>query len=67
MQQRTQRTRALGGAILIATGAVWVGQGTGVLGGGSFMVGDPLWTVFGLLAIAAGIGFIWWAAFRGQP
>jgi hypothetical protein len=52
------RTRAIGGVIIIATGLVWIGQGSGLLRGSSFMVGDPLWIVLGLLAVAVGIGFL---------
>jgi hypothetical protein len=52
------RTRAIGGVIIIATGLVWIGQGSGLLRGSSFMVGDPLWVVLGLLAVAVGIGFL---------
>ena len=59
------RTRAIGGAVLIATGGVWLGQGTGLISGSSFMVGDPLWIIFGVLAIVVGIGFMW-VGLRGQ-
>jgi hypothetical protein len=52
------RTRAIGGVIIIATGLVWIGQGSGLLRGSSFMDGDPLWVVLGLLAVAVGIGFL---------
>jgi hypothetical protein len=52
------RTRSIGGVIIIATGLVWIGQGSGLLSGSSFMVGDPLWVVLGLLAAVVGIGFI---------
>jgi hypothetical protein len=52
------RTRAIGGVIIIATGLVWIGQGSGLLRGSSFMVGDPLWIVLGLLAVAVGVGFL---------
>jgi hypothetical protein len=52
------RTRAVGGVIIIATGLVWIGQGSGLLRGSSFMVGDPLWVVLGLFAAAVGIGLI---------
>lgn len=52
------RTRRIGGVVLIATGLVWIGQGTGVIGGRSFMVGDPLWAWLGVIAVAIGIGFI---------
>jgi hypothetical protein len=59
------RTRAVGGAVIIATGAVWMAQGSGLLRGSSFMVGDPLWLVLGVVAVAIGIGFIW-AGVRGR-
>lgn len=52
------RTRTLGGVVLIATGAVWIGQGTGLLRGRSFMVGDPLWAWLGALGVVIGIAFI---------
>ena len=53
------RTRTLGGIVLIATGLVWIGQGTGLLRGESFMVGDPLWAWVGLVGVVAGVAFIW--------
>lgn len=52
------RTRTLGGVVLVATGLVWIGQGTGIIGGGSFMVGDPFWAWLGLVGVVAGIAFI---------
>lgn len=52
------RTRTLGGVVLIATGAVWIGQGTGLLRGRSFMVGDPLSAWLGALGVVIGIAFI---------
>ncbi|HKG18397.1 MAG TPA: hypothetical protein VKB00_01555 [Candidatus Limnocylindrales bacterium] len=52
------RTRAVGGVVLIATGLVWIGQGTGLLRGQSFMVGDPVWAWLGLLAVAVGGTFM---------
>jgi hypothetical protein len=58
-----QRTRLIGAALLIATGLVWVGQGTGLLRGNSFMVGDAMWAWIGVAAIAAGV-FVGWLAFR---
>lgn len=59
------RTRTLGGAIMVATGGVWMAQGAGLLGGSSFMVGDPTWIVIGAAAIAIGIGFMWFGL-RGR-
>jgi len=52
------RTRAVGGVVLIATGLVWIGQGTGLIRGQSFMVGDPVWAWLGLLAVAVGGTFM---------
>ena len=49
------RRRAVLSIVLVALGLVWVGQGTGLLKGGSFMVGDPRWAVAGGIALALGI------------
>jgi hypothetical protein len=49
------RTRALVAFILIAAGLVWIGQGTGVLKGSSFMVGDPTWAWIGAVCVVAGV------------
>ena len=53
------RTRTVGGVILMATALVWIGQGTGLLQGSSFMVGDPTWTVLGIVGVAIGAAFIY--------
>jgi hypothetical protein len=47
------RTRAALGAILVVIGAVWFGQGIGVIHG-SFMTGEALWAVIGVVAIFLG-------------
>lgn len=47
--------RAILPIVLVALGLVWVGQGTGVLQGGSFMVGDPRWTAIGAGCLVAGL------------
>ena len=54
----------IAGAVLIGIGAIWFLQGLGILPG-SFMTGQIKWSVFGALAIAAGIGNLW--AARRQP
>jgi hypothetical protein len=53
------RSRTILAVILIATGLVWIGQGTGLLQGRSFMVGDPLWTVIGAVCVVAGLALGW--------
>jgi hypothetical protein len=52
------RTRTLGGVVLVSVGAIWIGQGTGLLRGSSFMVGDPFWAWLGAVAVVVGIAFI---------
>ena len=39
------RTRTILAFILVALGLVWIGQGTGLLKGTGFMVGDTRWAV----------------------
>jgi hypothetical protein len=52
------RTRVIGGVVLIAVGLVWIGQGTGLLRGSSFMVGDPAWAWIGAIVVVLGAGLI---------
>lgn len=49
------RTRNSLGVGLVAVGLVWVGQGTGLLTGSSFMVGDPLWAAIGVTMVVVGV------------
>lgn len=63
--RRTRIVRRLGMVVLIATGLVWIGQGTGLVPG-SFMSRDPFWALMGLLCVAAGL-FVGWLAFRPDP
>jgi hypothetical protein len=50
------RGRVIAALLLIAVGLVWIGQGTGILQGSSFMVGDPTWAAIGGLLVAGGAG-----------
>ncbi len=50
-----QRTRWLLVSVLLLMGAVWIGQGLGILRGSSFMVGDPFWAAAGAVAILVGV------------
>jgi uncharacterized membrane protein HdeD (DUF308 family) len=45
------------GVVLVLVGAVWILQGSNLLGG-SFMSGSQLWLVIGLVALMAGIWLV---------
>ena len=47
------KARLLIGVVLCLVGLVWVGQGIGLIGG-SFMTGDGVWAVIGVICIAFG-------------
>ncbi len=49
--------RRIIGVVLVATGGVWIAQGSGALGG-SFMTGEGLWTVIGIVAVLFGIALL---------
>ena len=51
--------------ILIVLGTIWFLQGINVLPG-SFMTGQIQWAVYGLIAVAVGIGLLV-KANRGRP
>jgi hypothetical protein len=59
------RTRWIIAAICMIVGAVWIGQGTGMLAGSGFMVGDRTWAIIGaglvLLSVVVG-----WTALRAR-
>ena len=48
------RGRQLVGVLCVAVGLVWIGQGTGVLRGSSFMVDDVRWAIAGLALAVIG-------------
>ena len=54
---RSMRSRLIIGALLIAAGAVWIGQGLGIVPG-SFMSGDLFWAAVGGVALAVGVVLI---------
>jgi hypothetical protein len=55
------RIRRIIGVVLVAIGAVWIAQGSGVLHG-SFMTGQGLWTVIGVVAVLFGVALLVGAA-----
>jgi integral membrane sensor domain MASE1 len=48
-----QRTRWILVTVLVLVGAIWVGQGTGLLRGSSPMVDEPLWAIAGTVLVVA--------------
>jgi hypothetical protein len=53
------RTRWILPIVLVAVGFVWIGQGLGILRGGSFMVDDPRWAVIGVVLTLFGTALGW--------
>ena len=53
------RTNPLVGFVLIAVGAVWIGQGLGLLRGSSFMVDDIRWAAAGAVFAVVGGALVW--------
>ena len=49
--------RRIIGIVLLAVGAVWIAQGSGALHG-SFMTGEALWTVIGVICALFGIALL---------
>ena len=59
------RTRWIIAAILVVVGAVWIGQGLGLIRGSSFMIDDIRWAIIGGAMIVGGLA-IGWTAFRAR-
>ena len=49
------RGRMITAVSILVVGAIWIGQGIGLLRGSSIMVDDPRWGVGGLAAVALGV------------
>jgi hypothetical protein len=59
-----QRTRWIVIAVLLLVGLVWIGQGSGLLQGSSFMVGDPFWASAGAALVVAAVVLAGWTVRR---
>lgn len=44
--------------LMLLIGLVWIGQGTGLIGG-SAMTGQSIWAVVGVLLVAGAAGVAW--------
>jgi hypothetical protein len=51
--------------ILIVVGAVWIGQGLGLVRGSGFMDGDRTWALIGAALVVAGL-VVGWTAIRAR-
>ena len=51
--------RRILGAVLVLTGAVWLGQGLNLIQGSS-MTGSTFWAVTGAVCVAVGLGVLGW-------
>ena len=60
-----QRSALISAGLLVVVGAIFIGQGTGVLRGSSFMVGDGRWAVIGLVSLIVGL-VLGWRSWRGS-
>ena len=45
------------GVVLSLVGLLWIGQGIGLIGG-SFMSGEAIWAVIGVIALVFGVSLI---------
>lgn len=59
------RARWIIAAVLVLLGLVWIGQGSGLIRGSSFMTDDVRWAVIGAVLVLVGIA-VGWTAFRAR-
>jgi hypothetical protein len=48
------------GVLIILTGIIWILQGTSILPG-SYMTGNPQWTINGAVSVLIGAALFWFA------
>lgn len=66
VSKNAEMLRIASGIVLLMAGTIWILQGLDVaFAPESFMTGDLAWTGAGVVAVIAGVGFIWWGA-RGH-
>ena len=54
------------GVLMLLMGLLWVGQGLGIImwPASSFMLDQRIWSLWGALLAAAGVGVIWFSRRR---
>lgn len=62
--RRSPRVTLVIAAVAALTGAVWIAQGLGVPIGGSFMIGDPFWSLAGLALVVGSVASVAWPRLR---
>ena len=55
------RTRWIIAAVLLLLGAIWIGQGLGIVRGSGFMDGDARWALLGAVLALVGVAVAWTA------
>ncbi len=63
-----RRSRAIIAAVLLLVGLVWIGQGTGRIGGGA-MSGVLFWAAAGVALVVVALAIVvreWWTSARGS-
>ncbi|MCH8983783.1 MAG: hypothetical protein IH943_06720 [Acidobacteria bacterium] len=54
--------RLAAGVLLVIAGTIWILQGFDVaFAPESFMTDNRIWVLWGSLAVAGGIGMLWWS------
>lgn len=61
------RASPIVGFVLVAVGAIWIGQGLGLIRGGSFMVDDVRWAGAGAVLVVLGVAGLWQSRRRRNP
>jgi glucose dehydrogenase len=58
--------RGIGGVVCVLIGLVWIGQGTNLIPG-SFMSGQSMWAVIGVVVLVVGAWLLWSVARERRP
>lgn len=58
------RALLITGILLVLVGAIWIGQGLGLLRSSSFMVDDIRWSVIGAVMVVGGVALVIWGRRR---